>query len=120
MGGLEARGSLVNLIGDYDVLQLSRLTIFGGCIMPKKKSSPSVDLLDLQDNFVAAVCRVKALAHAMRSVWESGVDADIADGFMWLFSDTIDLLDEVNEGVQALCDVNVPNTSVPAKVVNLS
>jgi formylmethanofuran:tetrahydromethanopterin formyltransferase len=89
-------------------------------MMPKKNVSPTVDLLDLQDNLSATVCRVKALAHSMRAVWEHGVDADIADGYLFLFSDTITLLDAANEGVQALCDVDGQDTSLPAKVVSFS
>lgn len=86
--------------------------------MPKKKSLPTVDLLDLQDNLTASVCRVKALAHAMQSVWEHGVDDDIADGFGYLFMDTITLLDAANEGIQAISDTVDLSNETMLKLVN--
>jgi hypothetical protein len=85
--------------------------------MPKKNSSPSVNLLDVQDTFNAAVCRVKALAHGIRSIYESGADDDIGAGFDYLFQDTIIILDGIET---SLDQIESGNTSVPAKIVNLS
>lgn len=81
------------------------------------KNTPS--LLDLQDALYEAVSILKALNTGLRPVYEQGVHADEANGFIHIFYEVIDRLDEIKDDIGNLQEAQEAHVSL-AKVINFN
>ena len=84
-----------------------------------QQSSSPVDLLDLQDELNQALCRLKALTHGVRCVYEAGVFQDEADGFDLLFTDVVERFNGIHADLTAYADRH-NNVIALSKVANFN
>jgi len=105
LGGLETGGRPVNFIGDYDVSQLSRLTIFGGYVMPTKR----ITINQLQSQLYSVVCQVKVINLAVGSIpLQDGFDEDVQNGFMESLQEVTNVVEEVSREMSTFKDPLTP------------
>ena len=79
-------------------------SIFGGRMMRTNKNpqpQPAPSLVRLRDDFEHSLCRLKALAHALDSLYEDDVHEDVGLGFSLLFTDTVERFNQIHADLTA-------------------